>query len=165
MKAAAELLPVRTEGVPAEMKCRRQWVGWRLEDRDGKQAKVPYSPHGGRASSTDLMTWGTFEEALAVLDRFDGIGFVFCSADPYTGVDLDGCRDPETGEIAPWAAEIVSALDSYTELSPSGTGVHIICKAKAPRGGRRGRIEMYSRDRFFTVTGHVVTALGGVERQ
>ncbi len=160
MKATAELLSVRAEGIPDEMKERRQWVVWRLEVRDGKPTKVPYSPHGGRASSTDLMTWGAFEEALAALDRFDGIGFMFCSADPYTGVDLDGCRDPETGEIAPWAAEIVSALDSYTELSPSGTGVHIIAKGTLPgRGGKRKSIEMYDMRRFFTVTGHVVAGI------
>jgi primase-polymerase (primpol)-like protein len=163
--AVAEILPVRTDGVPDEMKVRPQWVLWRLEERAGKPTKVPYSPHGlrQRASSTDLTTWGTFEEVLALLEHYDGIGFVFCSADPYTGVDLDGCRDPHTSELEPWAAEIVAALDSYTELSPSGTGVHIICKAKIPRGGRRGQIEMYAQDRFFTVTGHPLGAISGME--
>src|SRR5262249_59536187 len=64
------------------------------------------------------------------------------------------CRDAQTGVIAPWAREIVAALDSYTEVSPSGTGLHSFVCGKLPLGGRRhGRIEMYDRDRYFTVTG------------
>ena len=151
---------LNSERIPDEMKRRPQWVVWRLEERNGKATKVPYNPRTGRkASSTDSLTWGTFEDALEVLDRFDGVGFVFSSGDPYTGVDLDGCVDPETGEVEPWAAEIAAELDSYTEISPSGTGVHIIARGRLPEGRRRkGRVEMYDQGRFFTVTGHV---LGG----
>lgn len=69
-------------------------------------------------------------------------------------MDLDGCLDPETGEVEPWALEIVEQLDSYTEISPSGTGLHILVRAGLPEGGnRKGQIEMYDRSRFFTVTG------------
>lgn len=163
--AVGQALPVRADGISRELRARPQWVLWRLEERDGKPTKVPYSPHGGRASSADLMTWGTFEEAFEAYEAGDyaGVGFVFCSADPFTGVDLDDCRDPETGELEPWAAEIVTALNSYTELSPSGTGVHIICKARIPRGGRRGRVEMYAQDRFFTITGHTINVIAEVE--
>lgn len=152
-------LPVRVEGIPCELKARPQWVNWKRERRGDKVTKVPYTPDTGRkASSTDLMTWGTFEQALDVLEDYDGVGFVFCSADPYTGIDLDHCRDPETGQIEPWAQEIVKALASYSEVSPNGEGCHIIVKGKVPRNGRRGEVEMYSSDRFFTVTGYV---LGG----
>jgi primase-polymerase (primpol)-like protein len=86
---------------------------------------------------------------------YDGVGFVFCSADPLTGIDLDGCRDPESGEISPWADKIIAdASEGYVEVSPSGTGVHIIVEGRVRDGGiRRGAIEMYSRDRFFTITG------------
>ena len=164
--AVGEVLPVRVEGIPRELRARPQWVLWRLEERDGKPTKVPYSPRtGARAKSTDLMTWGTFEEAFEAYEAGDcvGVGFVFCSADPFTGVDLDDCRNPETGELEPWAAKIVTALDSYTELSPSGTGVHIICKARIPRGGRRGRVEMYAQDRFFTITGHTIDVIAEAE--
>lgn len=149
------VLPVRAEGVAEELKRRRQWVAWRLEERGGRQTKVPYVPHSGRrASSTDLTTWGAFEDALDSLDGYDGIGFVFSSGDPYTGVDLDACVDPKTGEIEPWAGKIVEDLDSYTELSPSGRGLHILVRGKVPVPLKLDNIEMYSIERFFTVTGH-----------
>lgn len=149
------ILAVRVEGIPAELKVRPQWVVWRLEERGGDMTKVPYTPGTDRrAKSTDLLSWTSFEQALEDLERFDGLGFVFCSGDPYVGVDLDGCVNPETGEIAPWAAYIIDGLDSYTELSPSGTGVHVIARGKLPANVRRGPVEMYSRERFFTITGH-----------
>jgi putative DNA primase/helicase len=134
-----------------------QWVCWRREERDGKPTKVPYSPRSGsRARSDDHETWGTFAEAREARRdaSYDGIGFVFTADDPFCGVDLDGCVDPETGEIEPWAAEVLAKLDSYAELSPSGTGLHVIVRAALPEGRRRnGKVEMYDRGRFFTVTG------------
>lgn len=136
----------------------RQWVCWRREERDGKLTKVPYTPRSGsRARSDDPETWGTFAEAWKARrdGNHDGIGFVFTADDPFCGVDLDSCVDPETGEIEPWAAEILDELASYAELSPSGTGLHIIVRAALPEGRRRnGRVEMYDRGRFFTVTGN-----------
>jgi primase-polymerase (primpol)-like protein len=134
---------------------------WRFEERDGKPTKVPYDPKDGkRASSTDLMTWGTFFEALEALEtgRFSGIGFVLCSADPYAGVDLDKCRNPETGELTPEAQSVVDAFEgAYIEVSPSGTGVHIFVRGKLPeKGKRRGWIEAYTQDRYFTVTGRAL---------
>ena len=85
---------------------------------------------------------------------YGGIGFVFTPEDDLCGVDLDGCLDPETGEIEPWAWEIIEELDSYTEISPSGTGVHILVRGELPEGrNRKGRFETYDRGRYFTVTG------------
>src|SRR5829696_93015 len=98
-----EILPVRVENIPRELKVRPQWVVWKAVGE--KPDKVPYSARTGRkASSTDLMTWSTFPEALEAYEdgEYAGLGFMFSSADPYTGVDLDGCVD-ENGEIAPWA--------------------------------------------------------------
>ncbi len=111
----------------------------------------------GKASSTDLMTWRTFEEAVRALEtgEYDGVGFVFSSGDPFVGIDLDKCRDPETGELEDWAAKIVKDLGGYAEASFSGTGIHIFVKGKTPNR-RRGRIEVYSSERFFTVTGRVL---------
>ena len=93
------------ENIPERLTERRQWVNWRLEERDGKRTKVPYTRGTlRRASSTDLMTWRTFSEALAAYEAgepsYDGIGFVFCSADPFAGIDLDDCRNPESGEVS-----------------------------------------------------------------
>jgi putative DNA primase/helicase len=156
--ARRELLPVRPEGIPVELKRRPQWVNFEVVRKpDGRLDKVPYTPGTKRrASTTDLMTWRTFEEALAGLEQFDGVGFVFCSGDPYVGIDLDDCVDPETGQIELWALQIIEELDSYTEFSPSGKGVHIIVKGKIPSAVKRDEIEMYDCKRFFTITGHVV---------
>src|SRR5215203_1732216 len=100
------LLRVNPDGIPDELKRRQQWVNWRLEERDGKTTKVPYNPRAGRkASSIDPATWSAFAAVVSAAKSgaYTGIGFVFSSDDPYTGVDLDHCRDRETGEIAPWA--------------------------------------------------------------
>src|SRR5215217_3913980 len=152
-----------TENIPEQLTERPQWVCWRYEERDGKTTKVPYTPGTERrASSTDLMTWRTFEEALAAYEAqeppYDGIGYVFCSADPFVGIDLDKCRDPEDGKITEWAQKIISRVqEGYVEASPSGTGVHIIIEGTVRDGGmRKGKIEMYSRGRFFTITGRTL---------
>jgi putative DNA primase/helicase len=149
------------ENIPGQLTERPQWVCWCLEERDGKKTKVPYIAGGvGRASSTDLLTWRTFEEALEDVKkgRRDGIGFVFSSADPFVGIDLDNCRDPETGAVEIWAQKLIDRVqEGYVEASPSGTGVHIIVEGTVRGGGmRKGKIEMYGRDRFFTMTGRVL---------
>jgi putative DNA primase/helicase len=146
------------ENIPEELRRRTQFVVYKIEKRDGKDTKVPYIAGGvGKASSTDSETWRSFDEAIAALrtGRYDGIGYVFSSGDPYAGVDLDDCRDPATGELEDWAAEIIRDLDGYAEVSPSGRGVHIIVRGKAPNR-RRGRVEAYSERRFFTMTGRVL---------
>jgi hypothetical protein len=143
------------------MKDLRQWLCWRAEERDGKPTKIPYSPlTGARASSTDPETWTTYTEAVSACKErgYGGIGFVFTPEDDLCGVDLDGCLDPETGEIETWAWEIVEELDSYTEISPSGTGVHILVKGELSEGrNRKGRFEAYDRGRYFTVTGKLLS--------
>lgn len=146
------------DNIPEELRRRPQWLVWKLEKRDVKPTKVPYIAGGvGRASSTDSETWRSFDEAVAALQtgRYDGVGFVFTSGDPYAGVDLDGCRDPETGVLEQWATEIVRNLDGYAEVSPSGKGVHIIVRGKAPNK-KRSRVEAYSSGRYFTMTGRVL---------
>lgn len=144
--------------IPDELIERRQWVAWRPGQRGGKTTKIPINPHTGKqASSTGPATWGTFTQARerAGTIQGGGIGFVFAADDPYAGVDLDGCRDPATGAIADWARPIIRDLDSYTEVSPSGRGVHIIVRGRVPPDrNRAGPIEMYSAGRYFTMTGH-----------
>ena len=148
----------------------RQWLCWRSEDRDGKPTKIPYSPlTGQRASSTTPGTWAGYEEAVRACEEheYGGIGFVFTSEDDLCGVDLDSCLDPDTGEIEPWAWMIIEELDSYTEISPSGTGVHVLVRATLLEGrNRKGRFETYDRDRYFTVTGkHLAGTPQTIERR
>jgi hypothetical protein len=134
---------------------------WRFEPRPGrdKLAKVPVDPDTGyRTNPHDPANWRTFE-AAAHLDAFDGLGIALGGG--LAGVDLDDCRDPRTGVIAPWALDVIERLDSYTELSPSGTGLHVLCFAELPEdlaGNRHdlpdgGRIEVYDRAQYFTFTG------------
>jgi len=114
---------------------------------------------GLKAKSDNQRTWSSFDKALTDYQDnpgvYDGIGCVFCDDDPYTGIDLDNCRDLETGETKPWAKDLIQEIDSYTEISPSGTGYKIWANAKLPPEGRRkGDIEMYDSGRYFTMTGH-----------
>jgi putative DNA primase/helicase len=161
-----------TENIPEQLTERPQWVCWRREIRAGKPTKVPFTPGTERrASSTDLMTWAPFEKALAAYKAaeppYNGIGFVFCNADPFVGIDLDDCRDAQSGAVASWAQKIIDRVqEGYIEASPSGTGVHIIVEGTVRDGGMRkkvrlngevvGEIEMYSRKRFFTITGEAL---------
>lgn len=158
MKARQDREECSFEAIPDELRRRRQWIVWKYEKRGDEYTKVPYIVGGvGKASTTDSETWRTFEEAEKALrtGRYDGIGFVFSSGDPFAGVDLDKCRNPETGELEAWAAKIVQDLDGYAEASPSGTGVHVIVRGKAPNK-KRGRVEAYSSERYFTMTGQVL---------
>jgi primase-polymerase (primpol)-like protein len=149
--------------IPKALQALDQWVVWRSESRDNqpKPAKRPLNPKTGKpASVSNPATWGSFIDALAALQKtqVDGLGFVFTDSDPFVGIDLDECRNPETGEIEPWALDIIERLNSYTEASPSGTGVHILTRGKLPAGGRKaGQIEMYETARFFTATGAHIT--------
>jgi len=142
--------------VPAEIQGSVRAVVWRAELRGGKATKVPYCPPrpAVRASVGDPGTWGTFADALAVVcaGEADGPGIVLGAG--LVGVDLDHCHDRTTGRLTPPARTIVDALTSYTEVSPSGTGVHVLARGTLPPGRRRtGPVEMYDTGRYFTVTG------------
>lgn len=141
------------------------WVAYKMapsRKRPGKTDKKPVNPHTGKlAKADDSATWAAFDQAAAFLARrphLDGLGFQLGESPDaksgIVGVDLDNCIDAG-GNLAPWAAEIVARLDSYTEVSPSGKGIRIFCRGKLPAGGRKkGDIEMYDYGRFLTVTGN-----------
>jgi hypothetical protein len=131
-----------------------QWVAWKIEERRGKLTKIPKNPRtGGNASSTNPATWGSYQQAVQAVKRYglDGVGFVFTAGDVFAGIDLDDCIND--GHLEEWAARIVARIDSYTEISPSGRGLKIFIRAELPSSGKKGQIEMYDRDRYFTVTG------------
>lgn len=143
--------------IPAELKEYPQWVVWKKEERgNGKFAKVPMDPNSGNfAKINDPSTWGAYIEAVQAYTNgtYDGIGFVFTEDDPFVGIDADHCFDA-TGNLSQPVDEIVQQVASYTELSPSGHGIHIIAKGSVTGPNKRlGLIEMYDRNRFFTVTG------------
>ena len=134
-----------------------RWLEWKEVDGN----KVPFTPGTNRKAAVNKSaSWRTLEEC-----RSEQRGIVF-NADGLGGVDLDGCRDPKTGAVAPWAMEIVNDFDSYAEVSPSGTGVKIFARGAPgeivnhtlsmpgePINGKRPQIEAYVNNRYFTVTG------------
>lgn len=151
--------------IPTDLTERRQWVCWKTVPRGGTPTKLPFQPSGQPASSTDPATWSTYEEA-ATAPGYDGPGYVFAADDPFCGIDLDGCRDPQTGAVAEWARAIIKRLNSYSEVSPSGSGVKMWVRAKSPfdtgknfklahppLGGKNPGIEVYDHGRYFAVTG------------
>lgn len=143
--------------VPGELAALRQWVLWRSVDvGKDKPTKRPYTVHGSLASVTDPHTWATYEDVTAALQSgtFDGIGFVFTADDPYVGIDLDNCIDLLSGDIAPWAKSIIDRCASFTQYSPTETGVHIYVRGVLPStGGKRGDFEIYDQGRYFTFGG------------
>jgi hypothetical protein len=141
---------------------------WRYAERDGKKTKIPLDRFGKLASSTASHSWCHLDEARRAFEGGvgNGVGFVFTHAAEITGIDLDHCRDASTGEIDAWARAYLARINSYSEISPSGEGVHILVKGSLPSGvdGKRKNftgdgyrpkagIEMYCSGRYFTMTG------------
>ncbi len=147
--------------IPAELRRLNQWVGWIYVERDGKRTKMPINIATGEpASSTNPETWVSYDEAVARMDEWNqvhpdnplGIGFVFTRASRIVGIDLDHVLTPDG--LDPKAQQVVTELDSYTERSPSGTGLHVYLRADWPHQGRKKSwLEVYSTGRYFTVTG------------
>jgi hypothetical protein len=151
-------LPISTATIPQELKERAQWVLWKHERRDGELTKIPYSVRGMKAKANDPTTWAPYATCIRALDNgghFDGIGFEFSKELGITGIDFDDCLDPATGEIIdPHIAQWVSRLNSYTEISHSGNGLHILVKGNLPGSRNRTRnIEVYDSGRYFVMTG------------
>jgi putative DNA primase/helicase len=158
-----------TDNIPKELTITPQWVSWSgTLGQNGKMSKIPINPRSGRFAQTNASgSWGAFEEAVQFSRQHNlpGIGFVFTENDDFVGIDLDDCFDTKAGSIKAEAQEIINRLDSYTEISPSGRGVHIIAKGKLPVGGRKaGKVEIYDDRRFFTITGKTLNgSLVGVK--
>lgn len=153
--------------IPIALRSLPQWLVWK-----GKK-KVPYQPNGDEAKTNDPSTWCSFEDAVSTFERggYDGVGFVFSAECGFTGIDLDGCRNPDTGAWEEWAWDIIQQADgSYAEISPSGTGAKIFVRGKSPLpSGKNKRlcdarkvsfkapgIEIYSKGKYFTVTGQML---------
>jgi len=158
-------LPVNEAGIPDELKRVPQWLCWRWEkrktgDAEPKWTKPPFNPKTGKyASTNDPSACVPYECAIAAYRSgdWDGIGFVFTPDDPYVGIDLDNCRDLSEGSLFTKPMELVRSFDSYTEVSPSDTGVKIIVRGALPgNGGKNRQLEMYDRARYFTLTGNVL---------
>ena len=168
----------RNDGVSLEeFALKSQWVNWREEIRNGRKTKVPFTSSGNKASSAEpdhRCTRAQADKAVAKLD-FDGVGLVlgdYPGSDQYSigGIDFDGCRDRETGEITGWPAQVIRRFASYSEISPSQTGAKafflyrkddlpVLRQAMATQHSKswsRGshvEIALHLSNRYFTVTG------------
>lgn len=127
-----------------ELKNRDQWA---LSNN-----KAPFQTNGERASSTDVSTWTSYEDAI---NKSDNVGFFISENDPYTVIDLDNCI--VNGEMTNEAKSIVKLVNSYTDISQSGTGLHIFVKGNKPgersKNSKKG-FEMYDKERFMVMTGN-----------
>lgn len=141
---------------PFCLRTRPQFVGWKYEYVPERKAwtKVPYNPNNGsKASSVNSYSWANFDTACAAVDKygFDGVGIMFGKG--LIGIDIDHVID-ENGKISERAKEVIDTVNSYTEYSPSGSGVHILAFGTFPGTfTRKDEFEMYSKSRFFTLTG------------
>jgi Family of unknown function (DUF5906) len=156
------------------------WCGWKTEERGGSKTKIPHNSRtcSGGAKANDPKTWGNLSEAQDWVAKNDGDGpgvFFSSIGDEHNlcGVDLDSCRDVATGELLPWAAEVVSLVPSYAEVSPSQTGVKVFfllsdvdhafmlstiggkssAMFAADLGVHAPAIELHFANRYFAVTG------------
>ena len=136
-----------------EMAMFPQWGYW-------KTGKIPCNAIGKNIDHKAFCL--TLEEAAAGFDPnvHSGIGFSFREDDPFVGIDYDHVVN-ERGEITDSAiAAEVGELNTYTELSQSGTGLHCVCKVNSwpediPKGTKKAAGEMYYSGRYFAITGDV----------
>ena len=136
------------------------WVNWKWEKRDGKLTKPPITTSGGYASSTDPTTWSTYKEAYLNQPKNGGVGVVFEETQKIIGIDFDHCVE-DAMIVVPEIEAFVKAANTYSEFSPSGTGVHVLYRLQdqwRPLVNKHkltetAAIEIYTHSRFFTFTG------------
>lgn len=158
--------------IPLGLQFNPHWVVWKLAARDGKTTKVPFQINNEMAKANDPSTWTDFSAAVHRFEAggYEGLGYEFSKDDEFCGIDLDGCRDPQTGKVADWARKIIIDLNSYAEVSPSKNGVKIYIIGKSPLATGKKKpitvervcdktpaVEVYDHGRFFAVTGWRLT--------
>lgn len=161
--AHPKVLSVLVKNIPSELRIHDRWVLWKHIPRkknDGQIAwtKTPICADGSPAKTNDSTTWVSFDEAVRALGLVDcdGLGFVLDSE--IHGIDLDDCRDPNSGELSELAREVLTKTKTYAEISPSGTGIKIFGKTnlESNRAKHDMGVELYCSGRYFTVTGHAI---------
>jgi primase-polymerase (primpol)-like protein len=147
----AEALTERfAHAVLKELQTYNHFVVWK---KTPENKKIPFDPKSQMHARTDTPdTWGNLEQALKALGtgKYQGIGFMFAQDDPFTGIDIDHCVN--NGTIIPEAQALVTDFRSYTEYSPSKTGLHILVQGTVPESRRKNGMEIYSTGRYFTIT-------------
>jgi hypothetical protein len=189
-RATAESLALVKRYVPQELQRLENWVAAdRTPDEKGDPCKKPLSPLGddkGNGDASAPSTWVSLDDAIAFAlsdGRAFGVG-VNLKGTKFVGIDLDHVIDPQTGEVNPLAMELVESLHTYTERSPSGTGIRMFLRGRKPSWFPRSSIkdafgpgtqlEVYdggSSGRYLTCTGNIwhdeplpIAAAGSLEQ-
>ncbi len=155
----AWLCPV-LENIPEELRFHHQWILWKAKQQDKKWTEIPYSYLGRNVDALIPHPLGTFKQVCDVFIycqklAFTGLSFALALKDPFVVFDLNDCRDPQTGAIESWALEILNRLFSYSEISPSGTGLRTLIKGSLPPEGRsNGPVKIFEHGRYLAITGH-----------
>jgi len=150
------------ENIPDELKREKRWCLYKIIQRDGKNTKLPLMPNGKPAKSNDKTTWNSYEDCIAALNRNIGDGLGFMLGDGYIGIDIDKVSDDIMAYSMDYhaksmIADFLRGISTYAEISPSKTGLHFIGKGEVPGERKRYKnLEIYDKDRFFTVTGNVI---------
>ena len=150
------------ENIPDDLKKERRWCLYKIIERDGKKTKIPLQVNGKPAKSTDTSTWNTYDICLKALKINVGDGLGFMLGDGYLGIDIDKVTEDmaeyfKDNNADSMTADFLRNISTYAEFSPSGTGLHFIGKGKVPGDRKRyGNLEIYDKDRFFTVTGNTI---------
>ena len=130
--------------VPDSMRGMVRWTR-----ADGKR---PVMPDGSPASSTNPSTWRTFRACLH--GAGDGLGIMM--GDGLAVYDLDHCLS-DGSVVSDAAGRLLDSLDRsdviFSEVSQSGTGLHVFVRSDETHGWRRGGVEFYPRARFVRMTG------------
>lgn len=153
------------DNLPAALTAQPSWVLWSYALKDSKWTKVPKQPGGSNASTANPATWGSFNTVRTAYhpNKFDGVGIVL-TGKPLTnglflvGLDFDHCLADGVLDDAPRNA--VDQLDTYCEISPSGTGIRLFLLHDKPTPACKKNVagksrEIYSGGRYLTVTGHI----------
>ena len=142
----------------SDLKSQKRWVLWSAEKSGARVTKIPYSITGKKASSTDQTTWATYKQAKDALNNFgSGIGVIFTPDETLLGIDIDHVLEDGklSGEHTKAITDLIKKADTFTEVSPSGTGLHLYLQLTAPltlKANRRPPFEAYTSGRFFTFT-------------
>lgn len=150
------------ENIPDEMKKEKRWCLYKIIQRDGKNTKLPLMPNKEPAKSNDKATWNSYEDCIMALKHNVGEGLGFFLGDGYIGIDIDKVSDDimeynTNHHVSSMTADFLREVSTYAEISPSKTGLHFIGKGEVPGERKRYKnLEIYDKDRFFTVTGNVI---------
>lgn len=157
-ETASHLIENVQANIPDLLKESPQWVLWKWEQRGAERKKPPFSPDGKRASIIDPATWSSYEQVTKAFSHsqnlYNGLGYVLTTG--IVVIDLDHCIKWVSGErrIIKKARQIYDLAGSYSEISPSGSGLHIFLKGQIPQAGKRTKgIEIYQSQRYITITG------------